>query len=104
MTPDSIPRGKEPSGTRVKGKMILSDDEPDEPPVKPSKRRKSNMGYKSEGSPAMDSEAEKEGRALMDIDDGIFFCFAFVICNILFISLLPIQIKLRGYLMHLQQS
>ena len=75
ITPDSILREKEPSSTRVKGKMILSDDELDEVPVKPSKRRKSNMGYRSEGSPAMDSEAEKEGRALMDIDDGIFFCF-----------------------------
>lgn len=65
--------------TRRKGTVILSDDESDEVAVKATSHRKSRASFKSESSVAMDSEAEHEVRALMDLDDGkllqlLIFC------------------------------
>jgi len=55
------------SGVKVKGAVILSDEEADEPLVS---RRKSKSRVLTKVASDVDSEAENEARALMDIDDG----------------------------------
>ena len=51
--------------------MVLSEDESDTVPTKRS-TRKSRLSFKDVEN-ADNSEAEREARALMDIDDGISF-------------------------------
>lgn len=50
----------------------MSDEESDESPARLTTRKKSRASLKSESNFAMDSEAEREARALMDLDDGEF--------------------------------
>lgn len=57
-------------GPRARRKVILSEEESDNSTRRLTNRRKSRASFKSDSSPAMDSEAEREARALMDIDDG----------------------------------
>jgi len=57
-------------GPRARRKVILSEEESDDSTRRSTNRKKSRASFKSDSSPAMDSEAEREARALMDIDDG----------------------------------
>lgn len=57
------------NASRSKRRVVLSEDESDSVSTKPS-ARKSRPSFKTVES-ADNSEAEREARALMDIDDGI---------------------------------
>lgn len=64
-------------GARARGKVIVSEDEDGEiePKTKGSRRAKSRASirsFDSEKSRVVDSDVEREGRALMDMDDGSF--------------------------------
>jgi hypothetical protein len=63
----SIGRTSSTSGVKVRGAVILSDEEADVPLVS---RRKGKGRVLTKVVSDIDSEAENEARALMDIDDG----------------------------------
>lgn len=68
---DTSPRSKPitpPGGTvRVKKRTVLSDDEDEDDIPKPVRRPRKS----ARASEPVDSEAENEVRALMDVDDGV---------------------------------
>ncbi|KAF9525335.1 DNA polymerase subunit Cdc27-domain-containing protein [Crepidotus variabilis] len=63
------------SGTRRRGNKILSDDEDEEMELKPKKSRRArsraSLTSDSDRNGAIDPEAERQGRALMEMDDDL---------------------------------
>lgn len=57
-----------PETHRTKRRVVLSDDEDSEPVVSRPPARKARPSFKTESTE--NSDAEREARALMDIDDG----------------------------------
>ena len=66
-TPDNPAIAK---GARIRGRVVISDDEDDGVVVQTFSRRKSRASNTSTSSAPVDSEAEREMKALMDLDDG----------------------------------
>jgi DNA polymerase delta subunit 3 len=64
----SIPASE--SGLRIRKGVVLSDDEdaPQPPPLRKSRSSKSSMMDSD-----VDSEAERDLKLMMDVDDGIYF-------------------------------
>jgi hypothetical protein len=73
--PHKVPPAKETSSARVKRGIIFSSDEDDEEEPAPKKRLQKGKAKRVGASTEDDDETERSLRAMMDIDDGMFYLF-----------------------------
>jgi hypothetical protein len=71
--PPKAPPTKETSSARVKRGVIFSSDEDDEEESAPKKRLQKGKAKWVGASTDDDDEAERSLRAMMDVDDGMFY-------------------------------